>query len=265
MKITAIDIYQLGEPGDGKEKPPLRPVVVRLETDEGINGFGELGLAYGAGSSAGFGMLKDLASYVLGADPRNVESLWEKLFRKTFWGMGGGPVVYGGISAIDTACYDIKAKALDIPVYHLLGGKTRDRLRTYASQIQRVSILSNENNSADFVVEYSPLISGTLRLPDGKPAPHTIIKFIGYNETIVFTDEAGKYSVMLGSGIYDIYSEYSAGSEVYAVMDRVLLDNQIETDLILGFGTKVSGVVTDGDGIPGRNVLVLFEDLSTGF
>ena len=135
MKITAVDIYQLGKPRNAKEKP-FNPVVVRLNTDEGISGFGEVGLAYGAGSSAGFGMLKDLGYFVLGADPRNVEALWEKLFRKTFWGMGGGPVVYGGISGIDTACWDIKAKALDVPVYQLLGGKTRHKLRTYASQIQ---------------------------------------------------------------------------------------------------------------------------------
>jgi L-alanine-DL-glutamate epimerase-like enolase superfamily enzyme len=135
VKITAVDIFQLGKPRNAKTKP-FNPVVVRLETDEGISGFGELGLAYGAGSSAGVGMLKDMAYFIIGADPRNVEALWERLFRKTFWGMGGGPVVYGGISAIDTACWDIKAKALGVPVYELLGGKTRDKLRTYASQIQ---------------------------------------------------------------------------------------------------------------------------------
>ncbi len=135
MKITSVDIYQLGKPRDGKTKP-FNPVVVVLNTDEGISGFGEVGLAYGAGSSAGFGMLKDLAYFVLGADPHNVEAIWEKLFRKTFWGMGGGPVVYGAISGIDTACWDIKGKTFGIPVYQLLGGKTRDKVRTYASQIQ---------------------------------------------------------------------------------------------------------------------------------
>jgi galactonate dehydratase len=135
VKITSVDIYQLGKPRDAKTKP-FNPVVVVLNTDDGISGFGEVGLAYGAGSSAGFGMLKDLAYFILGADPHNVEAIWEKLFRKTFWGMGGGPVVYGGISAIDTACWDIKGKALGVPVYQLLGGKTRDKVRTYASQIQ---------------------------------------------------------------------------------------------------------------------------------
>ena len=135
MKIKSVDIFQMGKPRNTKEKP-YNAVAVRLNTDEGLSGFGEVGLAYGAGSSAGFGMLKDLAYFVLGADPEKVEALWEKLFRKTFWGMGGGPVVYGGMSAIDIACWDIKGKALGVPVHRLLGGKTRDKLRTYASQIQ---------------------------------------------------------------------------------------------------------------------------------
>lgn len=135
MKITSVDIYQMGKPRNTKAKP-YNAVVVKINTDEGISGFGEVGLAYGAGSSAGFGMLKDLSYFILGADPEKVEALWEKLFRKTFWGMGGGPVVYGGMSAIDIACWDIKGKALGVPVHRLLGGKTRDKLRTYASQIQ---------------------------------------------------------------------------------------------------------------------------------
>lgn len=129
MKITSVDIYLTS-------KGLTKPVVVRLNTDAGISGFGEVGLAYGAGHNAGYGMLKDLAAYVIGADPRNVEAMWENLFRSTFWGMGGGPVVYGGISAIDTACWDIIGKELGVPIYRLLGGKTREKLRTYASQLQ---------------------------------------------------------------------------------------------------------------------------------
>lgn len=135
MKITSVDIYQMGKPRNTKSKP-YNAVAVRINTDEGISGFGEVGLAYGAGSSAGFGMLKDLAYFILGEDPERVEAIWEKLFRKTFWGMGGGPVVYGGMSAIDIACWDIKGKALGVPCHRLLGGKTRSKLRTYASQIQ---------------------------------------------------------------------------------------------------------------------------------
>ena len=80
-------------------------------------------------------MLRDLASLGLGHDPMKTEALWEKLFRSSWWGMGGGPVVYGGISAYDIACWDIRGKKLGVPVHTLLGGKTHDRLRSYASQI----------------------------------------------------------------------------------------------------------------------------------
>jgi L-alanine-DL-glutamate epimerase-like enolase superfamily enzyme len=58
------------------------------------------------------------------------------MFRGTFWAKGGGPVVFGGMSAIDIALWDIKGKALGVPVYELLGGRTNEKLRVYASQIQ---------------------------------------------------------------------------------------------------------------------------------
>jgi L-alanine-DL-glutamate epimerase-like enolase superfamily enzyme len=58
------------------------------------------------------------------------------MLRESFWGLGGGPVLYSAMSAIDTALWDIKGKALGLPVYQLLGGKTNEKLRTYASQLQ---------------------------------------------------------------------------------------------------------------------------------
>ena len=134
MKIVSIDIYEVFGPQMAKTR--WKPVLIKVNTDEGICGFGEVGLAYGAGSAAGAGMVKELARYVIGMNPMNVEEIWEKLFRKTFWGMGGGTVVFGGMSAIDMACWDIRGKALGVPVYELLGGKMRSKLRSYASQIQ---------------------------------------------------------------------------------------------------------------------------------
>jgi galactonate dehydratase len=59
--------------------------------------------------------------------------LWDKMYRITFWGQGGGPVVFGGMSAIDHALWDIKGKALGVPVYELLGGRCHDRLLAYAN------------------------------------------------------------------------------------------------------------------------------------
>ncbi len=133
MKVTSVEIFDINI----EVAPTWHPVLVRVHTDEGISGVGEVGLAYGTGHSAGAGMARNLAeSFLLGADPFKTEALWERMFRGTFWAQGGGPVVYGGMSALDTALWDIKGKALGLPVYQLLGGKTNDALRTYASQIQ---------------------------------------------------------------------------------------------------------------------------------
>ena len=134
MKVTSVEIFNLDADIGGF---PWHPVLVRVNTDEGISGVGEVGLAYGTGHDAGFGMAKNIAeSFIIGADPFLSEWMWENLFRRTFWGQGGGPVVFGGISAFDIAFWDIKGKALGVPVWKLLGGKTNPFLRTYASQVQ---------------------------------------------------------------------------------------------------------------------------------
>lgn len=129
MKITSVECY-LGDKGLGGF------VTVKVNTDEGISGFGEAGLAYGKCSEAAFGQCQDFARMVLGMDPFNTEEIWEHLHRHTFWGMGGGVVVTSAMAAIDTACWDIKGKALNLPVYKLIGGKTNKNLRAYASQLQ---------------------------------------------------------------------------------------------------------------------------------
>jgi len=108
--------------------------LIRIKTDEGICGLGEVGLAYGTGNTAAIGMLKNLAEqFLIGIDPFRVEYIWNKMYRDTFWGQGGGPVIYGGMSAIDEALLDIKGKALNVPVYDLLGGKCFESLRVYAN------------------------------------------------------------------------------------------------------------------------------------
>lgn len=135
MKITSVDIIDVANDFSSATSK-WRPVVVRINTDEGISGFGEVGLAYGIGASAGFGMAKDLAQIILGMDPMKNEAIWDKMQKKTFWGQGGGTVFSAGMSGIDIALWDIKGKVLNTPIYQLLGGKTRDKIRTYASQLQ---------------------------------------------------------------------------------------------------------------------------------
>lgn len=136
MKIASVECY-LGN-----------FITVKVNTDEGISGWGEAGLAYGNSKEAAFGQCQDFSKLVIGMDPFNTEKIWEHLHRHTFWGMGGGVVVTSAMAAIDTACWDIKGKVLGVPVYKLLGGKTNDKLRAYASQLQfgwRKTIEANDN------------------------------------------------------------------------------------------------------------------------
>ncbi|HWK83048.1 MAG TPA: mandelate racemase/muconate lactonizing enzyme family protein [Caldimonas sp.] len=127
MKVDTVNIYLVTT---GK----LHPVVVELVTDEGITGIGEAAIAYGLGGTAAAGMIKDLGErMILGRDPSRIEALWSEMYDHSFWAKGGGAIVFAGISAIEQALWDIKGKALGVPVYELLGGKTRDAVRVYAN------------------------------------------------------------------------------------------------------------------------------------
>lgn len=133
MKIIAVEIFDVY----CDKRPAWSPVFVKIITDEGITGVGEAGLAYDLGHSAAANMIKEFSQeMVIGVDPFESEKLWNRMLRESFWGLGGGPVIYAAMSAIDIALWDIKAKALGLPVYQLLGGKTNKKLRTYASQLQ---------------------------------------------------------------------------------------------------------------------------------
>ena len=133
MKITKVDVYLLD---GGAQRAKRKPIVCRIYTDEGIYGDGEAGIALGVGATGAFGMTKDLAAMVIGKDPMNVEVIWSDHYKKTFWGLGGGPIFFAGMSALNIALMDIKGKALNVPCYQLLGGKYRSSMRSYASQLQ---------------------------------------------------------------------------------------------------------------------------------
>jgi len=128
MRVTSADIYHV------QITQGFNPVILRLLTEDGIEGIGEMGLAYGVGGAGGAQVAKELVEkFVLGQDPRRVETIWHQGFRRTFWGQGGGPVLYGAMSAIDMALWDIKGKAAGLPVCEMLGGPTQDELWVYAN------------------------------------------------------------------------------------------------------------------------------------
>ncbi len=134
MRVISIDVLLIPE-----EKPTFAktcPVLCRVNTDEGIYGYGEAGTTFFVGSEAVFAMIKELAPMVIGMNPMENEVIWEKIYKNAYWTRGNGAIIIAALSAIDTALWDIKGKALGKPVYELLGGKFRNKLRCYASQLQ---------------------------------------------------------------------------------------------------------------------------------
>jgi galactonate dehydratase len=79
-------------------------------------------------------MIKELVQqFVTGKDPFGIEAIWSDMYDHTFWAKGGGTIIFAGISAIEQALWDIKGKCLGVPVYEMLGGKMRDKVRVYAN------------------------------------------------------------------------------------------------------------------------------------
>ena len=124
MKITDIDIFVV----NGGRKKWLFSAV---RTDEGITGYGEFG--YGTVAKSLVGLIEDIKPLVIGKDPRAVEKLYFDLYRALRQVPGG--IAQMGIAAIELACWDIKGKALELPVSHLVGGPHRDSQRVYWSHM----------------------------------------------------------------------------------------------------------------------------------
>jgi galactonate dehydratase len=103
-------------------------VFCKVETDQpGLFGWGEGSLEWKTRSVVG--AIEDFAAVVVGEDPRRIEHLYQKMYRQSFWRLG--VIGMSAISAIEQALWDIKGKILAVPVYELLGGRVRDRVRMY--------------------------------------------------------------------------------------------------------------------------------------
>jgi galactonate dehydratase len=102
-------------------------VFVKIVTSDGIVGWGEATLEWK--TRAVVGALEDVRPLLLGKDPFHTERLWQSMHRHQFW--KGGVVAMTALSGVDQALHDVKARALGVPLYELLGGSVRDRLRLY--------------------------------------------------------------------------------------------------------------------------------------
>src|SRR5438067_7894172 len=122
LKITGLQTFLVG--ADWRNW-----VIVKIETDAGIHGLGE-GTLEGREQSVQTA-IQECGRYLVGKDAFAIELHFQELYRRAFW--TGGAVLNSAISAIDHALWDIKGKALGVPVYELLGGKVRDRVKVYAN------------------------------------------------------------------------------------------------------------------------------------
>jgi len=104
-------------------------MLVKVETDAGICGWGEGGLSSRELGVAG--VVKHYREWLIGRDPMKRGALWQEMYRSQYF--EGGRALTAAISAIDIALYDIAGKALDVPVYELLGGKQRDYVPGFAT------------------------------------------------------------------------------------------------------------------------------------
>jgi galactonate dehydratase len=122
VKITAIKSFPV-------HIGTRNQMLVKVETDQGLHGWGESGMT--SRERAVAGAVEHYAQFLVGRDPMRPGALWQEMYRSQYF--EGGRVLTAAISAIDSALYDIMGKALGVPVYQLLGGKQRDFVPTFAT------------------------------------------------------------------------------------------------------------------------------------
>jgi galactonate dehydratase len=129
MKIREIKTFIPRVPATGRRHQML----VKVETDEGLYGWGESGLS--ARELAVQSAVQHFAPLLVGRDPLQTGAIWQELYRSNYF--EGGRVLCAAISAIDIALHDLKGKALGVPVYQLLGGRQREYVPLFATTSAR--------------------------------------------------------------------------------------------------------------------------------
>ena len=118
MKIKGYELFQV----------PPRWLFLKIETDEGITGWGEPVIEGKAATVKT--AVDELMQELIGKDPQNIEDHWNMMYRSGFY--RGGPILMSAIAGIDQALWDIKGKFYNAPIYQLLGGKARDTIKVYS-------------------------------------------------------------------------------------------------------------------------------------
>lgn len=118
MKIRSYELFQV----------PPRWLFLKIETDEGIVGWGEPVIEGKAATVKA--CVEELMEFLIGKDPLRIEDHWNMMYRSGFY--RGGPIIMSAIAGIDQALWDIKGKYFNAPVYQLLGGACRDSIKVYS-------------------------------------------------------------------------------------------------------------------------------------
>ena len=163
-------------------------VFCKVETDQpGLFGLGEGSLEWK--TRAVVGAIEDLSPMVIGEDPRRIEHIYEKLYRQSFWRLG--VIGMSGISAIEQALWDIKGKLLGVPVYELLGGQVRDKVRMYTH------LGGGDMRSVYETFEVGPLIDLALKVIGNG---YTAIKvvFVPYSEPLEGIGKVKRFAMLMG-------------------------------------------------------------------
>lgn len=117
MKIQSIELF----------KVPPRWLFLKIQTDDGLTGWGEP-IVEGKADTVK-AAVEEMKTYIIGKDPMRIEDIWQELYRAAFY--RGGPILTSAISGIEQALWDIKGKYYGAPVYDLIGGACRDKVRVY--------------------------------------------------------------------------------------------------------------------------------------
>ncbi|MEM2906246.1 MAG: enolase C-terminal domain-like protein [Candidatus Bathyarchaeia archaeon] len=187
--VTPFDIYRRFRRERGRPAEKASAAFVKVETDEGISSIIRAGGPYIGGELQAHIAADYLKGILLGQDPFDVEMLWDQMFKASFgYGRKGAAVM--AMSILDSALWDIIGKAKREPVYRLLGGKTRDKIRCYASHLHPVPAKELAAEAQGYVEEgYTAMKMRFIAGPaDGIPGMErnlelvkTIRDAVGYN------------------------------------------------------------------------------------
>ncbi len=187
MKITKLVPWLVATTGSGWGEY----FFVEVRTDQGITGWGEITTTTKTANRAVAGIIRQLNDLLIGEDPARIEHIWNKVFR-SFTYMGTRGAASHVVSGIDIALWDIRGKALGLPIYELLGGKIRDDILLYTHPLRRLL-----DNDETLVKEIRAIVD----------SGHTALKFDPFPHE---PGESKNNDDYLGGGMSKLGEKYAA-------------------------------------------------------